>query len=225
MRWVTVKRRRLKYQTALERWQAARAAQPEEEAGDFVGDETPPQIEEPEVDLAMLTDEVQSLLNSTLLVTFVIGLWFTWRGILPGLDILDEVTLWYRTEMVSGEAERLAVTLSDAGLAVIIAVMTVALARRLPSLLQIVLYQRLGMKSSDVYTVTTLSSLCRHRNRHRAYLQHDRLPLVADPVVGCGPRCRYRIRAPGNHCQFHQRPHYSLRASYSRRRRRDRRGH
>jgi potassium efflux system protein len=157
VRWLTVSRRRLAYQAAVARREAALAAELEKEDTKASRDDVPPAAEEPEIDVATLSEEVQRLLNSALIVGLAIGLWYTWKEILPGFDILRNITLWQQTVTVAGEVQHAPVTLADAGVAILIAVVTVAVVRHFPALLQIVLYQRIGMRSADVYTAVTVS--------------------------------------------------------------------
>jgi potassium efflux system protein len=71
--------------------------------------------------------------------------------------VLDDITLWHSTALVSGQEQLLPVTLADAGLAVVIAVVTVLLTKRFPALLEISLLQRLNMSPGGRYAATTLS--------------------------------------------------------------------
>jgi len=59
--------------------------------------------------------------------------------------------------MVAGQEIQLAITLADAGLALLVAIVTLIAARRFPAFLEIVLLQRLNMTAGGRYTATTLS--------------------------------------------------------------------
>ena len=76
---------------------------------------------------------------------------------MPALGILDEVTLWEQMVGISGERRLVPTTLADAMTALIIGLVTIVAARRLPTLLAIVLLQRLRMSTASLYTATTLS--------------------------------------------------------------------
>ena len=76
---------------------------------------------------------------------------------MPALGILDEVTLWEQMVEISGERRLVPTTLADAMTALIIGLVTIVAARRLPTLLAIVLLQRLRMSTASLYTATTLS--------------------------------------------------------------------
>ncbi len=154
-RWLQVVGRRLAYEAAVERRRAALAAR-QAEASQAGGEEGGLQVEETEVDLAELSDESRQLIKIALIVTGLIVLYLTWSSLLPALRIFDDITLW--TVAVEGQDERLAVTLGDVWLALIYAVGTAVLAKRLPAMLEIILLQRFHMSSGSRYTVTTLSA-------------------------------------------------------------------
>jgi len=158
VRWLLVVQRRLAYAAAVEHRKAALAARQAEtsEAGD--GESAALQIEEPEVDLAALSDDSRELLQVAMAFVGLVYLYLLWSPVLPALGVFEDVTLWYRTVTVDGEVERLPVTLAGLGLALLYAVGTAVLARRLPGLLEILLL-RADVSSGNRYTATTL---CRY---------------------------------------------------------------
>ena len=157
IRWLLMTRRQLAHKAALEEWEEALAEAQAEETEHGAEEGLSMEVEEPEVDLAALSQESRKLLNLTLLILGITGLWFIWSPVLPAFGILDEVSLWYHTAVVEGEEKRLPVTLADLGLAVLIVVVTVVAAKRLPALLEIVLLQRIDMTSGGRYAATTLA--------------------------------------------------------------------
>jgi len=156
VRWLAVTRRKLAYEAALERRKAAREAEQKKES--MPGDEgsVPIAVEEPEVDLVALSEESRKLLNTTLVFTGIIGLWLIWSEVLPALRFLDQVSLWHYTVTVDDETQRLPITLADLGLAILIGIGTYVLAKRLPSVLEIVLLNRFKVSAGGRYTVFTL---------------------------------------------------------------------
>jgi potassium efflux system protein len=156
VRWLTVTQRRLAYKAVRERREAARAAAEGAEVSTAAG-EMQADVQEPAVDLAALSDDARKLLNAALTIAAVLGLWVIWRDVLPALGILGEVTLWEQMVEISGERRLVPTTLADALTAVVIALVTIVAARRLPTLLAIVLLQRLQVSPASLYTATTLS--------------------------------------------------------------------
>jgi potassium efflux system protein len=154
VRWLLLVRRRLTLKALRERRAAERAAAAQEEEG---GDEPTLQIEEPEVDLAALSEESAKLLNAAIVMGGALGVWVIWSAILPALNVFNEVTLWHYTATVEGVDKSVPLTLADAGLGLVLIFLTVVATRRLPALLEIVLLHRLEVTSADRFTVTTLS--------------------------------------------------------------------
>ncbi len=158
LRWLLVIQRRLAHEAALERRRAeiaarqAEASEAEGEASDVL------QFEEPEVDLAALSDASRELVKFTIITAALVGLYLIWSPLMPALRIFDDVILWHQTVTVAGEDQQRPITLVDLGLALVYAIGVMVLAKRLPAMLEIILLQRFDLSSGSRYTVTTLST-------------------------------------------------------------------
>jgi potassium efflux system protein len=158
MRWLLLIRRRIAFQAALQRREAARAAAAESKEATVPGSEALPlQVEESEVNLIALSQESQELLNTAVVIVGLIGVWLIWSEVLPAFGVLNRVTLWYQTAIVSGQEKLLPITLADVVLGLLIAVVTIVAAKRFPAFLEIVLLHRLDLTAGSRYAVTTLS--------------------------------------------------------------------
>lgn len=153
LRWLLVVHRRLAYEAAIERRQAALAAT---QTGDEAEEDPALHYEEPEVDLGALSDDSRELVNIALITTGLVGLYLIWSSVLPALRLFDDINLWYQTVSVDGEDQQLPITLADLGLALMYAIGIAVLAKRLPAVLEIILLQRFDMSAGSRYTVTTL---------------------------------------------------------------------
>ncbi len=157
VRWLMVTRRRLALQAALER-QAARRAQseaPGKPAG--VAGDALPQVEEPEPDLAALDEQTRRLINASIIVAAVLGIWLTWSGVLPALNLFDRFELWHYKGLVDGAETRVPVTLADLGLVLAVILVAAVAAKNLPALLEIVLLQISGVSPGGRYAIKTLT--------------------------------------------------------------------
>ena len=152
--WLLMAQRRLRYQALREQRAARLAAQDADEAAK---DDLPSVAEEPEVDLVALDQQSRKLLNTALFIAGLIGLWVIWSDVLPAFGILDKVTLWHYMGIVDGAEKLIPVTLADAGIAILIAVVTIIATRSLPALMELVLLQRLSMQTGSRYAATTLT--------------------------------------------------------------------
>ncbi|HEY5656322.1 MAG TPA: mechanosensitive ion channel domain-containing protein [Myxococcota bacterium] len=166
VRWSLLARRRLVLRRAEEAREKA-AARREQQAPESGVDAS--ELAEPEVDLAAVTAQTGRLLQSAAAVAVVIGLWVIWADLLPAAGILREVELWSTSGTVTLEItdatgsqrlvqeERLVpVTLVDLCLAILIAVMTLVVARNLPGLLEISIFRRLQTGTGERYAYATI---------------------------------------------------------------------
>lgn len=112
---------------------------------------------EPEVDLVELSADSRKLLDAVALLAGGFGLWWVWAEVLPALKIFNELILWKYPVVVDGQKTLMPVTLADAGLSLLIGIVTLMAVRRFPALLNIVLLQHLDLSPGSRYTATTLS--------------------------------------------------------------------
>jgi potassium efflux system protein len=158
-RWLRVTRRRIAYDKAMERRQAAREArQRDTEQGDSDDATGLTEVEEPEVDLDSLSDTTGGLITTAVVTAGVVGLWIIWSDIIPALRVLDNVSLWQQTVMVDGEERLDPVTLADLGLALVIGIATFVFAKQLPAVLEMILLRSAHVTAGGRYTVTTLTT-------------------------------------------------------------------
>ena len=101
--------------------------------------------------------EVTRLMVGTGLLLAILGSFAIWADLLPAVRILDQVELWTTTrsitvseldpsgvERLATEEQLVAVTLADFFRSVLIGLLTLALVRALPGLLEATLFRRLG---------------------------------------------------------------------------------
>ena len=81
------------------------------------------------------------------------GIWLVWSDMVPALSVLDRVALWPFGAAPGTEG---ALTLEHLGLTLIVAVLTTALARNVPALLEMLLL-RLPINPGSRYALTTIS--------------------------------------------------------------------
>ena len=158
LRWLQLTRRRLAYQAALDRRRAALETARAEGAEPVGSEAADLQFEEPEVDLAALSDDTRRLIRILVIAASVLGLYLIWADALPALRVLDDVALWHQTVTVDGEQRSVAVTLANLGTALLVAIGTWILAARLPAVLEMVLLRHLKINAASRYTVITLST-------------------------------------------------------------------
>ena len=76
-------------------------------------------------------------------ISFLLGSWAIWAEVLPALGFLERVQLWTSTYGSGDPTQAVPVTLADLLMAIVIVVLTVAASRNLPTMLEIMVLQRL----------------------------------------------------------------------------------
>lgn len=157
VRWLSVTRRRLALQTALERQAARRAlAESERSEGASVAETLPP--EEPEPDLAALDEQTRQLINTGIFLIAIMGFWLTWSDVLPAFTLFEQFALWHYPGLVDGREQPVPVTAADVGLVLIILFVALVAAKNLPALLEILLLQSASVSAGERYAIKTLAS-------------------------------------------------------------------
>lgn len=117
-----------------------------------------------QLDIVRLDTQTQTLLRYATALVILVGIWGIWVDVIPALSIFDKIRLWEITvsaeEQVQGADDQKEVivkqrldwvTLSDVGVAVLIAMITYLSGRHLPALLEMILLQRLRMGAGERY--------------------------------------------------------------------------
>jgi len=150
VRWLRMVRLRM---IQAEREAARQAAL--ERAAEPAADE-PVVEEEHEPDPEALDDAGRKLLNASLVIIAIFGVWGVWADVLPALGILNSVEMWSTTDLVDGVETKVPVTLADLFVAILIGFAGVVATKRIPALLEIFLRQKVELTSGTVYAGVTL---------------------------------------------------------------------
>jgi potassium efflux system protein len=156
VRWLLLTRRKFAYHAARER-QLAKSEQPVAGDGDTQKESQSGNLHMPEIDLAIIDANTRKLLNTALVISTLIGIWWIWADVLPAFRILDQVSLWQHIAVIDGEEKLVPITLASAAWALLLAIFTTVAARNLPSVLEISLLQHLQLDTGSRYAVTTLA--------------------------------------------------------------------
>lgn len=148
VRGLGVAARRLAYQRA----QAKRQAQSKEGAD---GNEA---SEEPGLHINQVNEQSLRLISLALFGLFLGGLYWVWADLISVFAYLDNITLYEYTSGVGDAVSMVPISLSDLLGALVIVVISVALARNLPGLLEVLVLSRLNLGQGSAYATTTLLS-------------------------------------------------------------------
>jgi len=162
LRWLRIARRRFAIREALRKKElqhAAEQAKPEDHPAAATDEEKAPLPAEPEIGLAEIDEQTQSLLRTVMFVLVAMGLWAIWEPVFPAFALLDDIQLWSYSGMVGGVATPIPISLANLVMAVVVVVVTVIASRNLPGLLEITILNRLPMDAGARYAFT---SVCRY---------------------------------------------------------------
>ncbi|ARU90075.1 mechanosensitive channel MscK [Pseudomonas sp. M30-35] len=150
VRGLSVAARRLAYQRAMAKRQAAQAAE-ESETGEVV-------TEEPTLDIEQVNQQSLRLVRLALLGVFISLLWLIWADLISVFSYLDNVTLYEYVSGTGAMASMVPISLSDVLGALVIIGITIALGRNLPGLLEVLVLSRMKLAQGSSYATTTLLS-------------------------------------------------------------------
>ena len=150
LRWLTVRRRKMKIDMlAARREEAKRKQVADSTLGDGVKLTA---SSEPGIDANVVSKQAQELL---LVCIGVVALWISWQiwaDVIPAVGILNRVELW----TVSIDGVPTSVTLQDVLNFAIATAVTVIAVKNLPGILELLLLKRLPMDSGSRYAVATI---------------------------------------------------------------------
>lgn len=145
VRGLSVAARRLAYQRALAKRQAAK------EAGE--GETI---VEEPTLDIEKVNEQSLRLIRLALLGGFIAALYWVWSDLITVFSYLDNITLYEYTSGTGVNMSMVPISIGDMLGALIIIGITLALARNLPGLLEVLVLSKLDLAQGSAYATTTL---------------------------------------------------------------------
>lgn len=146
VRGLAVAARRLAYQRALAKRQAAKEAG---EGNDVV-------IEEPTLDIEQVNQQSLRLIRLALLAGFIGVLYWVWSDLISVFSYLDNITLYEYTSGTGANMSMVPISIGDVIGALVIIGISIALARNLPGLLEVLVLSRLDLGQGSAYATTTL---------------------------------------------------------------------
>ena len=146
VRGLAVAARRLAYSRALAKRQAAKEAG---EGNDAV-------IEEPTLDIEQVNEQSLRLIRLALLAAFIAVLYWVWADLISVFSYLDNITLYEYTSGTGANMSMVPISIGDVIGALVIIGISIALARNLPGLLEVLVLSRLDLGQGSAYATTTL---------------------------------------------------------------------
>ncbi len=109
------------------------------------------------LDIATIGAQTRSLLDMLVTMLLLGGVYWVWRDALPVLSVIFDYSLWNYSEGVDGKQVSGALTIGYLFLAIVVAAVTAVIVRNIGALLDIVLLQRLEMRTDATYAVKVIA--------------------------------------------------------------------
>jgi len=148
VRWLLISRRRI----ALAQMKERAAAREQAEAAGAAAEI----LDLNRLDVGTINQQSRRLIDATLFVAALVGIYWIWSPVLPALALFDNVVLW-QVRSADGTVTG-AVTLANLLVAVPILVLTFISVRNAPGLLEAALLRHLPLDHAARYAVTSLTS-------------------------------------------------------------------
>ncbi|MDX1553705.1 MAG: mechanosensitive ion channel, partial [Marinobacter sp.] len=157
LRALSVRERRLTLKRLREHREAERKVADNKEAAESSGEGVPQTLDMPEMDLKDISQQSTALLRILVSALVISGLWLFWAGLIPALQLFDNITLWtIATDLEGGDP--LPITLGDLLLALLVGVGTVLAVKNLPGTLEVMVLSRMKLEPGTGYAITTLTT-------------------------------------------------------------------
>ena len=148
VRGLSVAARRLAYQRMLAKRKAVAEEAPNSDSPEALA------LEEPGRNIEQVNQQSLRLIRLTLLGLFFVAFYWVWADLISVVSYLDNFTLY---QFGAGDGATV-ITLKDFLSALVIAGITLALARNLPGLLEVLVLSRLKLAQGSAYATSTLLS-------------------------------------------------------------------
>ena len=112
--------------------------------------------EEPTLDIQTVNQHSLRLINTGLLISFCIALYWVWQDVFTLFSYLENFRLWENIHTTHGQL--IPVTVNDLLIAVLILAASFILARNLPGFLEVLLLSKMQLRPGSSYATTTLLS-------------------------------------------------------------------
>lgn len=157
LRALSVRERRLTLERLREHREAERKVADNKEAAESSGEGVPQTLDMPEMDLKDISQQSTALLRILVSALVISGLWLLWAGLIPALEMFDNITLWTIVTDLKG-GDPLPITLGDLLLALLVGIGTVLAVKNLPGTLEVMVLSRMKLEPGTGYAITTLTT-------------------------------------------------------------------
>lgn len=159
-RWMWIQKRRLEFERAKQRRierLAQRAKNEDENATVNPAGNVADNIEEPVIDLDVISAQSLQLVRSIIVMVALISMILLWSELHSAFAFMDNIKLWGTKSVINGIEIEQYITLSSLFIAILVMTITVQLVKNLPSLLELGILQHLDLTPGTGYAISTIS--------------------------------------------------------------------
>ncbi|PPD38718.1 MAG: mechanosensitive ion channel protein MscS [Methylobacter sp.] len=154
IRWLTLVNRQLAIENNRQKFKAA--ALPEKPVV-VAGEDPVVPLEDPLLDIPKINAQTVNLLNVSVSLTLIIGIWLIWKDIFPAFSFLDHIELWKHQVTVDKEEVTEPVTLTNLLLAGVYVFLTIVSVLNFSGLMEILLFRHLTIEPGSRYAINKLA--------------------------------------------------------------------
>lgn len=158
-RWMLIQRRKIAFERAKQRRAEiiSQRVRGEEESTLASSNEGAVEIEEPVVDLDVISSQSLRLVRSLLAMVALVSVIFLWSEIHSAFSFLENIKLWDVSSTTQGVESMQPITLGHVLIAILVLIITTQLVRNLPALLELALLQHLDLTPGTGYAALTIT--------------------------------------------------------------------
>lgn len=158
-RWMLIQRRKIAFERAKQRRAEiiSQRVRGEEESTLASSNEGAVEIEEPVVDLDVISSQSLRLVRSLLAMIALVSVIFLWSEIHSAFSFLENIKLWDVSSTTQGVESMQPITLGHVLIAILVLIITTQLVRNLPALLELALLQHLDLTPGTGYAALTIT--------------------------------------------------------------------
>lgn len=158
-RWMLIQRRRIAFDRAKQRRAdiLAQRARGEEDSPHSNSTEGSIDVEEPIIDLDVISAQSLRLVRSILTMIALVSVIVLWSEIHSAFGFLENIRLWDVSSTINGIESVQPITMGSLLIAVLVLIITAQLVRNLPALLELALLQHLDLTPGTGYAISTIT--------------------------------------------------------------------
>lgn len=157
-RWMLIQRRKIAFERAKQRRSEilSQRARNDEDTPQNTSNEGTIEIEEPVVDLDVISAQSLRLVRSLLAMVALVSVIFLWSEIHSAFSFLENIHLWDVSSTNQGVETMQPITLGAVLIAILVLIITAQLVRNLPALIELTVLQHLELRPGTGYATLTI---------------------------------------------------------------------